>query len=528
MASRIEKYKRNYNSKRVGAAYETSKERAVEKEKIATEKLVYIEEAIKRIADGQPIIHLPYYIIFGKEIYSKTLKHESETLWDEICILEKKWRTRGLAGSILEEIEYLLAPDYRSCLTIPFDARVIWTGTNAGIPAGWTRDTDFDTRFMQGSNAPGANGGAASHNHVFDPHTHTGDPHSHVQPALGPSLFGLINLGGLGNAVSVANHKHTHNASVTQDATITYQNTVATIQTTGALPASIKFILIKPDDGNQLIPVDGIALSDDPTVPTNFFVTDGNNGTTDLDDFYLLGADVGGDGGAGVGSSSHFHNSNLHNHTANNHNHVGGAIPISNQNSLQTISRDVVGSLPTHHTTPLTGQTATTINAFSISVNATPNEPSFHQLLGIQNKGLEESLPIHVILPFLGSSIPNGWALCDGTNGTPDLSAVQIKVTATPAAIGTLGGSNTHTHATNPHTHSSFGSHNHTWSFGNNNNQDLKQLGANTAASSIHSHFSVFPVYVDPETPTLQHATATMSAVDARSPYRTVRFIKKQ
>lgn len=32
------------------------------------------------------------------------------------------------------------------------------------------------------------------------------------------------------------------------------------------------------------------------------------------------------------------------------------------------------------------------------------------------------TIPINGILPFFGETIPEGWALCDGTNGTPDLT----------------------------------------------------------------------------------------------------------
>ena len=55
-------------------------------------------------------------------------------------------------------------------------------------------------------------------------------------------------------------------------------------------------------------------------------------------------------------------------------------------------------------------------------------------------------IPAGIILPFVGSvsGIPLGWALCDGTNGTPDLRERFVKaVTSIP---GSSGGTKTHTH----------------------------------------------------------------------------------
>jgi len=58
------------------------------------------------------------------------------------------------------------------------------------------------------------------------------------------------------------------------------------------------------------------------------------------------------------------------------------------------------------------------------------------------------TVPIGVILPYNGAfaDIPSNWALCDGTNGTPDLRAVFILGTATEGDVGDTGGSDTHTH----------------------------------------------------------------------------------
>lgn len=50
--------------------------------------------------------------------------------------------------------------------------------------------------------------------------------------------------------------------------------------------------------------------------------------------------------------------------------------------------------------------------------------------------------------------VPDGWAICDGTNGTPDLRGSFIRAAGGAVALGSTGGNNSF-------THSSQGSHQH-------------------------------------------------------------------
>ena len=51
------------------------------------------------------------------------------------------------------------------------------------------------------------------------------------------------------------------------------------------------------------------------------------------------------------------------------------------------------------------------------------------------------------IMPFAGTTAPSGWALCDGTNGTPDLRGYFVIGATSSGNIGGVTGSNTHTHS---------------------------------------------------------------------------------
>ncbi|SVD31372.1 uncharacterized protein METZ01_LOCUS384226, partial [marine metagenome] len=67
---------------------------------------------------------------------------------------------------------------------IPEGVGVWWPASHGSIPSGWTRNTNFDTRFIKsqsGSTDPNSNGGSGTHNHsAGGNHTHTVDGHTHT------------------------------------------------------------------------------------------------------------------------------------------------------------------------------------------------------------------------------------------------------------------------------------------------------------------------------------------------------------
>lgn len=66
-----------------------------------------------------------------------------------------------------------------------------------------------------------------------------------------------------------------------------------------------------------------------------------------------------------------------------------------------------------------------------------------------------------IIVPFSGSieNIPEGWHICDGTEGTPDLRNRFIVGAGDEYSPGQTGGSTTHLHnyTSPPHSHSFVG-----------------------------------------------------------------------
>lgn len=112
MSQRLEKWKKTLDSDKQKKAFDNLKPFMAELEAIHTKALVKIEKEIKEICQGVATTLLPYYIIFGKEIYSKQRKFKDLTLLNEVVILEQKWESRGLDPIILERIKRFYVQPY--------------------------------------------------------------------------------------------------------------------------------------------------------------------------------------------------------------------------------------------------------------------------------------------------------------------------------------------------------------------------------------------------------------------------------
>jgi microcystin-dependent protein len=116
---------------------------------------------------------------------------------------------------------------------------------------------------------------------------------------------------------------------------------------------------------------------------------------------------------------------------------------------------------------------------------------------------VQNAIPVGLITMWSGSiaSIPSGWALCDGTSGTPDLRDRFVVGAGSTYAVGATGGANTVTLDTTQipsHTHTGSGStavtdlaHTHTGS-GTSGSTDLAHThtgSGNTEDNNVgHTH----------------------------------------
>lgn len=159
-------------------------------------------------------------------------------------------------------------------------------------------------------------------------------------------------------------------------------------------------------------------------------------------------------------------------------------------------------------------------------VEGVPTTPLSAANLNVMDIGIQQAMPTGGIILWSGSvaSIPTGWQLCNGTNGTPDLRNRFIMGAGDTYAVGATGGAATKTLSVgemplHAHTISADGSHSHPLasSFGaatnNGTGQTYNQVKdnqespttLNTGAAGEHTHtigntgsgtaFSILPPY---------------------------------
>lgn len=128
-------------------------------------------------------------------------------------------------------------------------------------------------------------------------------------------------------------------------------------------------------------------------------------------------------------------------------------------------------------------------------------------------------VPKSVIAMWSGllANIPEGWALCDGTNGTPNLQSKFVYGVATGVNPGAAGGAANHTHTVSAHTHDAdiapFASG------AVNNGRDCR--AGSTAPLGNHSHT------VDPPNTTSSSESPATSSTGNLPPYYKLAYIMK-
>lgn len=80
--------------------------------------------------------------------------------------------------------------------------------------------------------------------------------------------------------------------------------------------------------------------------------------------------------------------------------------------------------------------------------------PGFSIAAGLDDSS-SRALPRGIIVMWSGSldEIPAGWVLCDGSDGTPDLRDRFVMGVGARKYMGTSGGSHSHEHRNQDHTH---------------------------------------------------------------------------
>ena len=397
-----------------------------------------------------------------------------------------------------------------------------WIGVHASIPAGWSRVTDLDDKFPKGTASetdPNDTGGAATHTHTSSAHTHA-DSHTHT--ASNVMLANNTNATGAGSGTQSAPHVHASEAteSIADGALSSEAATYAAFSNN---PPYYEVIFIKADSDLLGIPNLAIAFSDDSGFVNNtgtytgFYKCDGDNSTPDLKNKYLKGAGTGANSGGTGGSLTNVHTLD-HTHTVASHTHGGTLNAVSGEGFSDAAEGMVVAG----HTHAYTSAAATaTITSADPELTTTETvEPAYKKLIPVQNRNGSAARFGGMIGMWLGTlaSIPKEWKLLTSMNGK------HLKCVDAVSEVGTTGGSNTHTHAAQNHTHTT-GTHTHASQTLTHNTGAGETSGTSVTgqiATSTHtlSFSSDAAVYAN--------ASTTADSSSNEPAYRTVAFIKYQ
>jgi microcystin-dependent protein len=221
---------------------------------------------------------------------------------------------------------------------------------------------------------------------------------------------------------------------------------------------------------------------------------------------------------------------------------IGGVL-IWGPEILQNVSvRNGLFSVTLGNITPLNGSHFEGVGSryISIKVNGTdemiPRQRINSVPYALIAGNASDAVPSGVIVMWSGAinNVPLGWALCDGTNGTPDLRDRFIVGAGNSYTIGNTGGEAMHvltlsemplhTHMQDPHTHIQ-NPHSH--------NLSVSYSDANEAHAQAGENTDVRNISTAPSTATNQDSVATNQntggggAHENRPPFYALAFIMK-
>jgi hypothetical protein len=104
---RIDSWDTKFDTTRIKAIVDAKRPKMLEHVSAVYTSIALMETQVKQVLDGAgvPFIMYPFYLNFGREMWSKSRKEMSgESLAQEAALLIAKWVARGLQAPVLQAV----------------------------------------------------------------------------------------------------------------------------------------------------------------------------------------------------------------------------------------------------------------------------------------------------------------------------------------------------------------------------------------------------------------------------------------
>jgi len=219
-------------------------------------------------------------------------------------------------------------------LKLPIDSEIMWYGTAANVPAGWSLDTTTYNAFIMGC-ALGSQTttitGSASHVHTV-PTTGTEASHNHPVTASWSGTTGNYRGPGADDGVhlNVAQLAHAHSASGSTNSRGAHSHTNSNTGSGTIYPPYNRVYWIRATEEAEF-PINGIMMFNDvlANLTPEFVLCNGSNSTPDLRAKFIYGAAQDSHVNTTGGTTTHTH-TNSSTGSAGTHSHtISGSLGAS-------------------------------------------------------------------------------------------------------------------------------------------------------------------------------------------------------
>ena len=281
----------------------------------------------------------------------------------------------------------------------PATSLIFWGQST--LPLGWSLcdgsggTPDLRGKFLKcvdSAENPGSTGGSATHTHTGNSHNHTQDGHTHSGTSDGPNST-AVGFKYFDRPAYGASQSHTHSISAASTVA-TNQSANVTLDTINGEPTFKKLLILK-NTGIANRPKYAIVewTGTIANIPLGYILCDGNNGTPNMLDYFVKGANDSSEIGNAGGSSVHNHTASSHNHTQDGHTHTVSATASSSQEWVYGGSAYYYSAVNHGHPDSSSGSTIATNQATTITISncsSQANYPPYYKVAYImQDRDLD-------------------------------------------------------------------------------------------------------------------------------------------